>query len=344
MTTTVKSKGEDLPGVTLSLDGAAVQVAQFQGARNYQEDTFMLASGVPVGAGEERRFLEASIGKAVEDTKHFTHGGSTVVAALITPDRVLHAAGLGDSEINVYVRNRENGDVTAQRITREHSLNDPDERRRIIGNAASGETLIKGDNGYVFRRATGDVLMDNKTGMTLAVTRACGDTGMPGVTGKLDPEKDVKAIDLKQWPQDRFDVYVELCCDGLAHKSGAPLTLTERVNHLQETLMRDPQANIADTLANFALASGSHDNCTSVVFNASQQMKSNVFLVVADGHTIPGKGGQTMSPNPAVTVAESMERSARQGLQPAVTLRATMPMEKEDRAPVTQRMVPPPVP
>lgn len=346
MTTTVKSTQEDLPGVTLSLGGAGVQVAQFQGARDYQEDTFMLASSVPVKPGEERRFLEKSIGTAVGDTKHFTLGGSTVVAALITPDRVLHAAGLGDSEINVYVRSKETGDITALRVTREHTLNNPDELKRVVGNATvlPCAPFIKGENGTIMVHKSGGRLVDPETGGNTMITRGCGNTGIPGMTGELDPEKDIKSIDLKAWPEDKFDVYVELCSDGLAKKTGGDLALIERVNYLQDTLGKNPGANIADTLANFAIASGSHDNCTSVIFSAAQKMDSNVFLVLADGHTMPNKYGLPMTANPAVTVADSMERSARQGLQPAVTMHAVRSIEKEDRAPITQRMIPPPTP
>ncbi len=174
----------------------------------------------------------------------------------------------------------------------------------------------------------------------VAVTRAFGDRGCPGVSDK--PEMTV--VDLKPWIEKGYQVYVAVESDGIANRDYAggaegQKAQVDNLNQLQKMVGLERRGeNLAYALANFAVAEGSSDNCTSVVMRVPEKMKENIFLSVIDGH-----GG----PQVAEAAVKSFAQSAKVGMSVQVSrimsigpapepLRDTLPPASEPQ-PSTKR-------
>jgi serine/threonine protein phosphatase PrpC len=310
-------KTEDQDKIDIPVQGdAAVQIAQFQGARPGQEDRLLVADDIQLDPARGRSFLKQCVKKAVEKGSVYHYQGSTIAAALVTSDGVLHTAGLGDSAVSVFVHDKASGNVTATLMTREHSLANTDEFNRIApggGTRNAGDKYTHGREGTIYWSSRYGPMLSYQdiVGDThlLAVTRSVGDAAFKGVAGRLDvnrahPEKsDLRSFDLNPCLQKGCDVYVEVDSDGLKLNKDSLGSLEEKRLYLQTQLAKNPAVNVAELMARNAIFEGSHDNCTAGVIKVSPSAAlRNVMVVCADGH-----GGDSVSK----LVIDTFEQSAR---------------------------------
>ncbi|MEZ0223439.1 MAG: PP2C family serine/threonine-protein phosphatase [Alphaproteobacteria bacterium] len=239
----------------IAFGSGVVQMATFKGGRPYQEDRYLVDT-LDITAGAAKVFLAEIFTVAAKKTDA-NRAGSTGTALVITSDLQLRAAYLGDSPAVIFVHDPATGDITAQKLTRDHHAAMPAEKARI-------------------ERAGGYVGPSGRVDDSLMLSRAFGDAGYLGVSRK--PE--FSAADLKKEIDAGKDVYICLSSDGLYET----LDPDDYIAPLQDAIAQKKDGSLADIFAAYAHEKGSADNITALVVKVPRDMKENLFLAIADGH------------------------------------------------------------
>jgi serine/threonine protein phosphatase PrpC len=240
----------------ISLHGWTVQVATYQGDREYQEDRLMVSEMPDIKSKDAPAFLGKAFAEAAKLTDR-NRSGATATGVVITTDLQLNTAFLGDSPVVVFVHDPKTGDVTANKLTRDHHARLPDEKKRI-----------EEEGGYVAQNGRADARLE--------LSRAFGDAGIQGIS-RL-PE--YASADLKKDVDAGKDVYVCVSSDGLY----ASLDPDDYKATLKQAIKEGKDGSLADIFAAHAYHSRSHDNITALVLKVPKDMGENLFMAIADGH------------------------------------------------------------
>lgn len=240
----------------ISLHGWVVQVATYQGDREYQEDRLMVSEMPGIASKDAPVFLGQAFAEAAKVTDR-NRSGATATGVVITTDLQLNTAFLGDSPVVVFVHDPKTGDVTANKLTRDHHARDPEEKKMI-------------------EEAGGWVAQNGRADARLELSRAFGDAGIQGIS-RL-PE--YASADLKKDVDAGKDVYVCVSSDGLY----ASLDPDDYKATLKQAIKEGKDGSLADIFAARAYHSRSHDNITALVLKVPKAMGENLFMAVSDGH------------------------------------------------------------
>lgn len=251
-----------------------VQFGTFQGKRDYQEDRFVIRSGVEVGAEKAQGFLAGLFGDAAQATSRHV-SGSTGTAVLLTQDGRLDAAYLGDSPVVLFVRDPKKGDVFVKKLSRDHHAAFVREKKKV-------------------EEAGGRVHRNGRVGGSLMLSRAFGDATIKGVLR----EPEFAAIDIRKYTDEGKEVYVLVSSDGL-YDDAKP---ADYIAPLKKAIAEGKEDRLAEVFAAHAHKSGSEDNITALVYKVPAKMKSGLFLAIADGH-----GGGQASRKVAKVFADGAE-------------------------------------
>ncbi len=246
-------KGDDSRDISFA--EGTVQAATVQGGRSYQEDRYLVDT-LDITLRAARRFLAGIFAAAAKKTDG-NEAGSTGTALVITPDLKLQTAFLGDSPVVVFVHDPATGEITAQKLTKDHHARLPLEKE-----------LIERNGGYV--------APNGRVSGSLMLSRAFGDAGCLGVS--RDPE--FASIDLKKAIDAGKDVYVCLSSDGLYEG----IEHDDFIAPLKAAIKKGMTGAIADIFAAHAYEKGSVDNITALVVKVPREMKQALFMAIADGH------------------------------------------------------------
>jgi serine/threonine protein phosphatase PrpC len=249
-------KGDVDASYDIDLHGWKVQVATYQGDREYQEDKFLVSELPDMESKNAQTFLGDIFAEAAKQTNR-NRAGATATGVVITKDLQLNSAFLGDSPVVVFVHDPKTGDVTANKLTRDHHARDPQEKARI-----------EEEGGYV--------AWNGRVDGSLELSRAFGDAGMKGVS-RL-PE--YASADLKKDVDAGRDVYVCVSSDGLY----ASLEADDYKATLKQAIDEGKEHSLADIFCARAYHSRSHDNITALVLKVPKDMGENLFMAVSDGH------------------------------------------------------------
>lgn len=248
-------KAGDDTRLAVPFSGDSVQVSSFQGERPYQEDRFLVDTGLKISAAETRGFLTDLFQKTAARTNQ-NIPGSTATVAVVTQDLKLDAAFLGDSPLVAFIRDPATGQIETRRLTRDHHAAEPGERARI--------------------KSEGGVVSEGRIDGELMLSRAFGDAGYKGLSH--DPE--YAALDLKDFFDAGKEVYLSLASDGLYEQ----LSPKDYARTLGQAIAEGKTGSLADIFTARAYKSGSEDNMTALVVKIPPTLKENLFLAVADGH------------------------------------------------------------
>ncbi len=236
--------------------GVPVQLSHHQGERKYQEDRYVVASGLKVDPKRSRSFLSRMFTKAARMTDG-NGEGSTGTALLLHKDLTLNAAFLGDSPIVLFIHDPKTGEATATQITRNHHANVPHETKMI-------------------ERKGGFVAPNGRAGGRLMLSRAFGDAGILGIS--QSPE--FVASNLKKHIDLGREVYVCLSSDGLFDT----LSPQDYLQPFKDALKAGHEDRLAEVFASFAHHMGSQDNVTALVVKVPPVLDETLFMAIADGH------------------------------------------------------------
>jgi serine/threonine protein phosphatase PrpC len=269
----IDSKEDDVTGAQGYL-GGIVQYASYQGDRPYQEDRFLIKCGAPFQDSAVAQKALRDIFKDVAADMRSRIPGSTATVAVITPDRLLNVAYLGDSPLAIITRNPATGAIAIETPLRPHQAGDPAEAARI---EAEGGCVI-------FDRIDGQLML----------SRSFGDALYHGVSTEIETfQKDLSAyLDAGR------EVYVCVASDGMT-EAAAPPHFARLVSIAAD---EGKLHRLADIFATFAYQSGSTDNITALLTKVPQRMEEAVVMAVFDGH-----GGDSTSDAAQKSFAKKLE-------------------------------------
>lgn len=251
-----------------------VQFATFQGNRDYQEDRFVVRAGIEVPAEGARGFLAGLFGEAAQATSRHV-SGSTGTAVVLTQDGRLDAAYLGDSPVVLFVRDPKTDEVFVKKLSRDHHAAFGHEKKKV-------------------EEAGGRVHKNGRVGGSLMLSRAFGDATIKGVL--RDPE--FATADIGKYTGEGKEVYILVSSDGL-YEEARP---GDYIGPLKKAIAEGKEDRLAEVFAAHAHKTGSEDNITALVYKVPTQMKSDMFLAIADGH-----GGGNASRKVAGVFADGAE-------------------------------------
>jgi serine/threonine protein phosphatase PrpC len=231
-----------------------VQITSHQGPRAYQEDRYLVQSGLDIP--DARKFLAEAFHAAAVDTNKY-RSGATGTGVVISKDLRLDAAFLGDSPVIIFSHDKTTGDVTARKITRDHHAAIASEKEKV-------------------EDAGGHVHANGRVDGRLMLSRAFGDAGITGVL--RTPE--FAHADLKKDIDAGRDVYVLVASDGLfegtRHRAYAAT--------LKQAVAEDGTDRLSAIFAAVAYHNDSQDNITALVYKVPAQPEAGIFLGLSDGH------------------------------------------------------------
>jgi serine/threonine protein phosphatase PrpC len=200
--------------------------------------------------------------KDIDDaTQHHIEGGSTLSAAILTPDRKLTTVQIGDSPLGYVAIDRRTRKVRLYDLTENQRPDVPAERARI--EAAGGKV----ENG---RQVNDDA--------DLELARSFGDREFKGITAKPT----IRTLDLNQVLADS-DIFVFCVTDGLIEYDGI-----EKFS--AEFKPGDKPADIARRCIDRALKSAEEagakkgDNISVSIARLKRDSTDAIYCGVADGH------------------------------------------------------------
>jgi serine/threonine protein phosphatase PrpC len=158
--------------------------------------------------------------------------GSTACIAIHTPDNILWVVNVGDSRAVLCDKNG-----NAKQLSIDHKPNVPDEKKRI--ESLGGKIVFDGNDWRI---------------KSLSLSRAFGD---------LDCTPYVTHVpDIFKYKINSDDKFIIIACDGLWDV----LNNQVAVDYVKNLLLKNIKVNYAEKLASYALAKGSTDNITVVVY------------------------------------------------------------------------------
>ncbi len=248
-----------LPPVPVAADDfsrldSGVQVTSHQGRRPYQEDRYLVQSGLDIQ--DARKFLAGAFHAAAADTNKY-RSGSTGTGVVISPDMKLNAAFLGDSPVIIFTHDKSTGDITDRKITRDHHAALASEKEKV-------------------KAAGGRVHENGRVQGSLMLSRAFGDAGIAGVLRA--PE--FASVDLKKDIDAGRDVYVMVSSDGLFEGTRHRAYIAP----LKQAITDGATDRLADLFTALAYNNGSHDNLTAAIYKIPAQQDGDIFIAIADGH------------------------------------------------------------
>ena len=241
-----------------------------------QQDNALVIEGAP---NVSERQLKNSLRQMGDQLSGYNASGSTASIAHVSRDGVLTVANVGDSPVNIYLRDPKTGEVThAMQVTADHSAKNPMEAARI--------------------QKEGGFVAQGRAGGSLALSRALGDKGIAGVSH----EPETAQIDLNRYFKRGYEVVVTVESDG-AFERGP--THASRQAIMRDTLNQPGgELHLAEALGNHADAMGSNDNISSLAIALKEPPKQNIMMSVFDGH---GKQGGTVSSQAKKIFADNFE-------------------------------------
>ncbi len=238
----------------LNLVQDGVQITSHQGRRPYQEDRYLVQSGLNIQ--DAREFLAEAFHAAVVDTNKY-RSGATGTGVVISQDGKLNAAFLGDSPVVIFTHDPKTGDVTARKITRDHHASIASEKEKV-------------------EDAGGQVHANGRVDGRLMLSRAFGDAGIAGVLrtpefARADLKKDIDA---------GHDVYVMVGSDGAFEGTRHRAYIAP----LKQAIAEGETGSLSSIFAAFAYQNGSSDNITAAVYKIPAQQDGDLFIAISDGH------------------------------------------------------------
>lgn len=223
-----------------------------------QQDKTLFVHDAPDLSEKDIKNSFKKIGKQFDNYKD---SGTTASIAHVSRDGVLTVANVGDSPVNIYLRDPKTGEVThAMQVTADHSAANPSEAARI--NKAGG------------------LVADGRAGGKLLLSRALGDKDVVGITH----EPDIKKIDLNDYFK-KYEVIVTVDSDG----SFEGPNNKSRQNVIRDILKQpDGESRLAKALGQHADLRGADDNVSSSALVLKKAPEKNVIMGVFDGHGTQG--------------------------------------------------------
>lgn len=285
--------------------GFTVEVSERLGTnpdRPIQEDAFLMAH-TPLGPDANVRAAAQTAFAEAQAATQSGPDGSTGTVAVITPDRKMTLAYLGDSPVLVFTRNPHTGEVRAHGFITGpdgpapyHHPNAPEEAKRIgvLYDADHPDTPM---GTYQL-----GVLYNNARGR-LAVSGAFGDPSFKYI--RREPQ--VVEVDLNGLAPNGEEIYVCSGCDGLFDSSRNTL------QDYRDIIAAGPSADgksLAQRFKEKALEHGSGDNVTALITKLPEKMDHALVMGVCDGH-----GGKQTSTAAARILEHSLLRELGKGLE-----------------------------
>jgi len=241
-----------------------------------QQDKTFAMQDAPDLSAEDMRALFSGAEKEFSD---FTSGGSTASVVHISKDGILTAANVGDSPINIYLRNPKTGAVLhARTISADHQVSNPAEKARI-----------ESEGGRVTTDGRGVERVFNEDGArSLMLARSFGSREIKGVSAGPD----IAQVDLRDYFKDGNEVIVTTDSDGAFEHTNN----TNRA-HIIENALDEPHGRkaLADALVRHADSFGATDNISSHAIVLDKAPGQNIVMAVFDGHGTHGSAAATLA-------------------------------------------------
>jgi len=243
------------------------------GSRAKGEDTYvkMLCAGVKTGE-DARLFLGHVYKKIATETKSCM-AGSCAVTAMITDDKRITVASLGDSQVEIYVYDPETGRVTGEQVNKLlHRPSALEERQRL---EAMGCGMFINTQNRLSPYVRGG----------LAISRAFGDAGYQDLGLVSDP--DFYVVDLMDPKYVGKRVFLEVTCDGSFEKKA---NLEAHAYALEQIIKFKNAPNVAERINNMARNyGGSTDDMTTYFMELKidelELSNGALAMSVFDGHS-----------------------------------------------------------
>jgi serine/threonine protein phosphatase PrpC len=257
-----KSQGAVKDEVASMTDITALQTMGFGGGRyeDQQDRTFWGTSHI-ANAKAAKLALRRGINEIDKSTQHHVEGGSTLSAGILTKDKILTTAQVGDSPVMLFFVNKKTGKVIARDLTEDQS---PDAEKERI-EAAGGSVEHN-------RQA-------NKNG-TLALARSVGDHEFPGITA----EPSIRSHNLERILANRnVEAFLVVCSDGMTDHNDID-------DFAADIQPGDKPRDIARRFVDRALKSTDEagveegDNVSVCVARLKGDAPAATYIGVADGH------------------------------------------------------------
>ena len=268
--------------------GVRYHICEIKGNRPSQEDYYFVKDcNVRTGHGAHA-LLEHAFEDAAEKTSNprvtdkqgktwIDGSGSCATVAILTPDRTLTVANLGDSPAILYVMHAK-GDVIPYRLNVLHKPDVPEEKKYIEsggGKVENGVGLDRAPVSYI-RIPNG----------RLAVSRAFGDKAFGKLVSKTPS---ISQIDIDEYVKPGDKAFLCVSCDGLFEKGATP----EDYAKIIREHIYNPHSNIAELMQDHASNNvKSNDNITVILAEIpppsknkeKNKEKKSVAFGVFDGH------------------------------------------------------------
>jgi serine/threonine protein phosphatase PrpC len=228
-----------------------------------QDRAFWGTSSHIADARTARELLCRAVKDIGDATQHYIEGGSTLSAAILTPDHKLTTLQIGDSPLGYVLVNRRTGKADLRDLTEDQSPDAPAELARIKRRGG------KVEHG---RQVNGNA--------DLALARSFGDREFVGITAKPT----IQTLDLNQvLANPDIDVFVFCASDGL-------IECNDTKDFEAEFKPGDKSADIARRCIDRALKSAEKagvkkgDNISVSIARLKRDSKVATYIGVADGH------------------------------------------------------------
>jgi serine/threonine protein phosphatase PrpC len=228
-----------------------------------QQDRIFWGTARIADAAADKKVLRSAYKEIDKATQHHVDGGSTLSAAILTPDHNLTLAQAGASPMILYLLNKKTGKVVVHDLTVNQRPDNADELKRI--------------------QAAGGVVEDGRQvneNSSLAVARGFGDHGFPGITA----EPTIRTLNLKRILADpKTDAYLAIASDGMTE-------YTQPQDFAADIKPGDKPKDIADSFMGRALDDAKKskvtegDNISVAIVRLKPDDNVATYAGVADGH------------------------------------------------------------
>lgn len=209
---------------------------------------------------------------------HLMSGGSTATVAMVSPERKITIAHVGDSPAYLFVRDHKSGEITAHELIKPHKLDDPVE-----------EALIKQAGGKIVDHLGVPRILNERKQPSLNMSRALGDIDIPGILS----EPTITSIDIATFlkehghsPENR--VFLSVSSDGLYEMkndlSGPKATALDYAAIIRQACDENKESKITNCMVEFAHRVDSSDNLSVALVEIPPTPSQGFAIGVLDGH------------------------------------------------------------
>lgn len=273
-----------------------------------QQDSYLIMEGAPKLSGRNIRKLfslvDIAFRKTAKDPQgpNFSNSGSTAALAHISTDGYLRVANIGDSEVNIYVRDKNGYTEHVETVTKSHKPDYSEEIKRI-----------EREGGFVAPHPD-DPLERPRLNGTILISRSFGNFDQKGMGIKPYVQK----VNLNRYFAEGSTVFITTDTDGAFENT----THAHRI----EAIEYSNSSNIAEYLVHAANHRGATDNITCQVLTLKEKPSNDVVLGVFDG--CGPEGGK------ASNFARDTFKNALETLNPSLVQRLSKwlgPKEKSEK-------------